>query len=204
MRTIIGVSGWSGSGKDEFANHLMKYDKDIKRLSFGDILKGEVSFWLKENKIHFEKSWLYGSQEDKQSKLKIPVSIFAQLPYNEKYGDRFFDGEYILIPCRSLMSWWCDWRRDTNGDNYFVDKAMWQIGEGITIITDLRFPNEAREIADRDGFLIRITRPNLQSMDPIDHQLDNWKYWDFEYNNNLTLSAYHEWIESTITKIYNS
>lgn len=54
------------------------------------------------------------------------------------------------------------------------------------IITDLRFPNEAKAIKDRGGLLIRIDRPSIKSTDnhPSETSLDDYDGFDIKIGNS--------------------
>lgn len=81
------------------------------------------------------------------------------------------------------------------------------------IITDVRFPNEAKAIKDRNGILIRINRQTIESVTseffhgiegveqhPSETSLDDWDDWDFIVDNN---EGFEELLQTTY-KIYNS
>jgi hypothetical protein len=62
------------------------------------------------------------------------------------------------------------------------------------LITDVRFPNEVKAIKDRNGILIRVNRyMGTQLMGSKEYHesetaLDSYKDWDYEINNNGSLS----------------
>jgi hypothetical protein len=78
------------------------------------------------------------------------------------------------------------------------------------IITDVRFPNEAKAIKDKGGILIRIDRVTSPSRDgntfvnmrerthPSELALDDYKGWDYTINNNGTLKE----LFNNVLKIY--
>lgn len=54
------------------------------------------------------------------------------------------------------------------------------------IITDVRFPNEAKAIKDRGGILIKVNRPQAEIRDTNPEKaLDNYTEWDYEIDNSL-------------------
>lgn len=66
------------------------------------------------------------------------------------------------------------------------------------IITDVRFPNEAKAIKDRDGILIRVEREGFNAgTHPSETALDNYKHFDHIINNEGSIA---ELIES-VSKI---
>lgn len=92
-------------------------------------------------------------------------------------------------------------------DNYFHAKKF-SVRQGITkpeylnwIITDVRFPNEAKAIKDREGILIRVDSDYInvkggrtQRLYPeggehtSETSLDNYNKWDFRILNNGTIT----------------
>lgn len=82
------------------------------------------------------------------------------------------------------------------------------------IITDVRFPNEAKAIKDRKGILIRVNRPDFlenaktgqrflikvhRNEHPSETALDTYQDWDYVIENDGTIE---ELIEK-VKKIYN-
>ena len=196
---VIGVSGWSGSGKDEFAKvALEKFDAN--RVSFGDVTKEEVREFFLANFIDFEEWNLYGTQEQKLAWLKMPTSLAEEVGFIEA-KDRYIQNRHtIVFRCRDFMSWWAMWKMKDDPD-YFVKQAFRNFRVGLNIITDLRFPNEAENIKKVGGLLVRISRPGVVSDDPIDHTLDTWEPWDFTYENSGSLETYREWIAGTLSQL---
>jgi len=59
------------------------------------------------------------------------------------------------------------------------------------LITDIRYPNEAESVRERNGVLIRIHRdnpdlPNSVANHPSETSLDMWTDWDYVVDNNGT------------------
>lgn len=62
--------------------------------------------------------------------------------------------------------------------------------DGRFVITDLRFPNEARTIRDRGEHLVRVDRAAaLVSQDVSDMALEGFDQWDAIVGNNWSLEA---------------
>ena len=57
------------------------------------------------------------------------------------------------------------------------------------IITDVRFPNEAKAIKDKDGIIIRVNRPsgNVFQEHESETALDDYRQFDFYINNYGTI-----------------
>ncbi len=69
------------------------------------------------------------------------------------------------------------------GSEYEFEQSRW-------IITDVRFPNEAKAIKDRGGMLIKIERPRLK-LSEHEHSsetaLDHYTEWDIVIQNDGTI-----------------
>lgn len=57
------------------------------------------------------------------------------------------------------------------------------------LITDVRFPNEAKSIKSRQGFLIRVNRPSVETNDSHESEiaLDNYEDFDLVIDNSGTI-----------------
>lgn len=64
------------------------------------------------------------------------------------------------------------------------------------VITDVRFPSEAKAIKDRGGILIRVNRDTgYNDTHPSETALDDYREWDYEFDNAD--------LDGTIFKIYD-
>ena len=73
------------------------------------------------------------------------------------------------------------------GKDCLINYAMSQVTDG-TVITDVRYPEEAEAILALGGSVVRIDRdaaPVLRF--PSEHQLDGWDKWTAVIDNNGTL-----------------
>lgn len=70
---------------------------------------------------------------------------------------------------RKLLQWWgTEHRRQTYGDTYWVSRVEAALDASttqVTVITDVRFPNEAEMIKRRGGRLLRVCRPLVDKAD---------------------------------------
>ena len=192
MVKILGVHGISGSGKDEFAKYADQL-VGAKRISSGDVLKREVSTFFDDELIYYQHKHMHGSQEDKQALLRMPTTLAEEIGFIDAKECYIRNRHTIIFRCRAFMSWWCNEKRKISED-YFIMEALKNVIPGLNIVTDVRFPNEAAYIHKMGGLLVKVTRPGIESEDSIDHALDDWKAWDFTYENKASLETYHEWI----------
>ena len=88
-----------------------------------------------------------------------------------------------------MLQWWgTEFRREQCGANYWVREVHGQLIQGINLITDVRFPNEAEFVKDMGGYTVNVTRLNKDGSiyadpsRPADHAseiaLDGYN-WDF-------------------------
>lgn len=141
---VIGIAGYARCGKDTFVkiaiDILTKNGYRPQRFAFADLLKDEVEHMLKANMF--------------QATVKT-------------------DDPKAKTLVRPLMVWWgCQRRHETDGGLYWVnevDKALslWDeceargghIGSGVALISDVRFPNEARWVHEKwDGQVIHLKK----------------------------------------------
>lgn len=64
------------------------------------------------------------------------------------------------------------------GSDYEEEESKW-------IITDCRFPNEAKAVKERDGVVVRINRPGIAAINahPSETSLDSWGF-DYVIDND--------------------
>ena len=145
MKLLIGLSGKARSGKDTVGNFLKEYFKknyrlDIITTAYADTLKSKVmaDFDLSFNQV-------YGDQK-------------------EVLDHRYTKGQTYWTP-RQIMQEYGQFFRTIEHD-FWVRKLFENIEEtgydGV-IVTDIRHKNEIDAIVERDGFHIRIERPDFDN-----------------------------------------
>jgi hypothetical protein len=203
---IIGLSGYSGSGKDT-VGILIQY---LQCHSVGSTTIEEVlakykyhEWWLEDQSGWEIKKWA--------GKLKYIASLLTGIPV-EKFEDQEFKKTYLgeewdtwspnidrpeRMTVRDLLQkLGTDGLRNGLHQNTWVNALLadynnqkrsdWfgdvrtDVAESKWVITDTRFPNEARAIKDRGGIVIRVDRPGVKPVNPHESEtaLDNW---DFDY-----------------------
>lgn len=168
---IIGISGYSGSGKD---------------------LVGTIIQEISLNKWHVKK-WA--------GKLKTIASILTGIPVEKFEDQEFkktdLGPEWNMTVRDFLQKLGTDAVRDGLHTNAWVNAVMadyncvpadrapngWDCPNWI--ITDTRFPNEAEAIKKAGGIVIRINRPGVQPINPhpSETSLDDWEF-DAVINND--------------------
>ncbi|MCJ0870287.1 hypothetical protein [Streptomyces sp. AP-93] len=158
---LIGLAGAAGSGKDTAAKALVEIG--WQRRAFADKVKDflyAVNPWTVDDEIN-------GS--------------FPLADEVDRYGWSYAKSAHPEVRAY-LQRCGTEAGRNVLGANVWVDAlfgdaATW----GPTVITDVRFPNEAAEIVRRGGFVINIVRPGQQLIVPSDHVSENaLTGWPFE------------------------
>ena len=200
---IIGISGYSGSGKDlvgtiiqEISLNKWQIKKWAGKLkTIASILTGIPVEKFEDQE--FKKTLLgpeWGTVKD------IPlngVPVFADIQFNslisvrdflQKLGtDAIRDGLHENTWVNATLA---DYKKESSecGTSSIgtivncVDYPNW-------IITDTRFPNEAEAIKKAGGIVIRINRPGVQPINPhpSETSLDHWEF-DAVINNDGDVS----------------
>jgi hypothetical protein len=194
---IIGISGYSGSGKDT-AGIIIQYLKASTKLPLKVVLKSPKhhQWWLEERSSWQIKKWA--------GKLKVIASMLTGIPA-EKFEDQEFKKSLLgpewgtvstnplnniepfkdvqfnaLMSVREfLQKLGTSALRDGLHENSWINALMADYkSDSNWIITDTRFPNEAEAIKKAGGIIIRIERPGI---DPVnlhtsETSLDNWDF----------------------------
>lgn len=123
---IIGLCGAAGAGKDTAASRLVSAHGFVRH-SFAAPLYEAVS----------AVTGLSVAELQDRSRKEVPIEWIGQSP-------------------RALLqSLGTDWGRNMVGENLWVDAAIRRIS-GDTVITDVRFDNEAQAVLDRGGAVWQI------------------------------------------------
>jgi hypothetical protein len=137
---LIGLCGYARSGKDTVGSALVDAF-GYRRMAFADALRGLVA----------AVDPLVGHDGG------IPVR------YLEAVREHGYEGAKRLYPevRRFLQAMGAEGARATFGPNAWVDvlaRRLDSVGDGATVITDVRFPNEAAFIRSRGGLVAQVLR----------------------------------------------
>lgn len=187
---IIGISGKLYSGKDTLAKYLVKYTKEIAGVSFdlqsfANKLKKTGAFLT-----NTPEEWWF-TQEGKNKMLSdwgMTIGQFQQKLGTEAMRDAIHKDGWVI----ALM-----------GEYQFYSK--W-------IITDVRFPNEAKAIKDRQGILIRVegdpTGERKKSTRDLNHpsevSLDQYPDFDYKIQNIVPLSYLEQQAKSIVMYLHQT
>lgn len=151
---LIALCGAAGAGKDTVADML-----PARKLAFADALYREVAeAWGVEQHV-------LRCRETKEVPLAVlEISACCDEVFADFHSERGW--ECPRSP-RQILQWWGDYRRAQMPD-YFVRRAeheinmRWHLGED-TVLSDVRFPNEAALVRQLGGQLWQIRRPGYEA-----------------------------------------
>jgi len=208
---IVGINGYAGSGKDTIGKIIQdEYSElnwEIKK--FAGKLKTIASILtsIPEEKFeheHFKKKNLDRCWWTTCDEGYVPMTVREFL---QKLGtDALRNGLHTNVWVNALMS---EYKRPISVERFMYIKGYAKSEESITkdmidpeykaeyeeevkppnwIITDVRFPNEARAIKNKGGIVIRVNRPGVSPINnhPSEVGLDDWKF-DYVINNDSSV-----------------
>lgn len=198
---IIGINGYAGVGKDtvgEIIKELQPWDRwEIKK--FAGKLKEVASIILGIPKAMFE------DQEFKKENLPpmwsnhgLPITVRDFL---QKLGtDALREGLHPNTWVNALMIDYIEQVVNVmNGEGYQLEDRYpnW-------IITDCRFPNEARAIKEEGGVIVRVNRAGIKAINAhySEIALDSWPY-DYVIDNDSSIEDLKKLCEYLIYDIIN-
>ncbi len=163
MAKLIGITGHKGSGKDTAVETLEGWDT----IKFADCLK----LMLKQYLVYCGMSYKEAGKllEDPELKNK-PHPLF-----------------HGKTPRYAMQTLGTEWGRTLINPDIWVYAAMNHVKDyRKAVITDVRFPNEAKAVKDAGGTLVRINKPRgkicVSDFHPsetaidkleVDHQITN-------------------------------
>lgn len=205
---LIGISGYSGSGKDTIGIIIQYLLSNTKHVAIEEALNNysDNEYWL-DDESGWEIKKFAGKLKDIASHLTgIDIEDFEDQEFKKtNLGPEWWttcDEGYQPMTVRDfLQKLGTDALRMGLHDNVWVNALMadyrpeesWlntSLGEKPDvvypnwIITDTRFENEAQAIKDRGGIIIRVERPGIVPINnhPSEIGLDDWKF-DYKIAN---------------------
>lgn len=148
---IIGLSGYARTGKDTVASILIEH-YGFERRAFADVLRQSI----------YRLNPLAGTT--------VRVADLV-----DEYGWEVAKANAEVRRLLQVMG--TEVGRELFGDDVWVKQAMKNLPER-TVFTDLRFPNEAAAIRKRDGFVWRVSRPDVVAVNehPSETAMDNYMF----------------------------
>lgn len=164
MTKLIGVTGLARAGKDTFAQECVK--RGYKRLAFADALKTTVAH------IANEPSHLYFDDVTKEE--YTPSLDMTRRRALQEVGNGIRESLGTMTWIRRVLR---QWEAD---------------GRPPTVISDVRYPNEAHAIHELGGIVVRVNRRGAGlSGDAAKHVSEAGvpeNLLDFDLDNNGTVS----------------
>lgn len=218
MNNLIGISGKAGSGKDLVYTIIKDLFPEMNwgRIQFADKLKDMVCLLLNCSRAALEdREFKEKELGEEWWVIKLPSSEI--IPYLGDYPSFYKKYDVIKLTPRLLLQLLgTDCGRKIIHPDIWVNSTMAEYKPLMTghielidfskntrekvskdypleypnwIITDVRFPNEAKAVKDRGGILIRINRPGFENTG--DHlseiALDDYKNFDTIIINDGTI-----------------
>jgi hypothetical protein len=163
---IIGICGRSRSGKDTFADFLLKHLKNARKISFATPLKDSMNtlFGFTCNKDEVDPFW----------KIK-PRDAYIAFG-TEVIRDRL--GFFLNLP-------------DKKCEDFFIHRMKKEImnmdKQDVLIIPDVRFQNEINFIKLNGGKIVKIKRDGLKILEHKSECPDSLSDVDYMFYNNGTI-----------------
>lgn len=171
---ILAFSGYARSGKDTAASVLVE-EGGWKRLAFADVLRECV---LALNPFVLSNDSVVPQDWDAQH-LQNVINVWGWDGYKKSpFSDDIR---------RLLQRMGTEVGRNILGENIWVDATLNKMEEGQNyVITDCRFPNEAKAVEDRGGRVMRINRLGVGPINdhPSETSLDDWKFFGIITNHD--------------------
>lgn len=139
---LIGITGYKRSGKDT-TGEVMATILGAQCIAFADPIKDAVRAILRAQGV-----------DDKTIEECIDGDLKeAPCPYLQDNSPRYV-----------MQTLGTEWGRETLGDAIWVKAALNRAANSVvgTIITDVRFPNEAEAIREAGGVVVRVSRPETE------------------------------------------
>jgi len=177
---ILGINGYVGSGKNAVAD-IMTEEFGFEQIAFADKLR-ECMYIL--NPIVGHENPQYGL-----------LGLVYLRDVIDEYGWQGVKlSRYAEEVRRLLQTGGTEMGRETLGENIWRDATFAVMSDTNSyVITDCRFPNEARGILYRGGKMWRVNRPGIKPANnhASDTSLDDWDF-DAVINNDGSLTDLRE------------
>lgn len=180
---IIGLSGYARSGKDTVADHLIS-TYNFSRHSFAASMK-EAMYRL--NPIVHSDS----------------IGTFRYQSLVDVYGLDKVKDDYPEVR-RLLQVFGTEVGRDMFGENFWVDLVLDNLRSFHTVISDVRFVNEADAIRNQGGVIWRVNRSGIGPVTGHSSEiaLDQYNF-DAVLNNDSDILSLYKQVDSLIGEVKN-
>lgn len=192
---IIGLSGYAQSGKDSIGAILVK-NYGFTRYAFADALK-EMAYQLNPIVV---------TSIDENIPLGVDTNLYVK---NTRLQDvvnnnGWEDAKKLPEIRRLLQVLGTEAGRKILGENIWVDTVLNKVKDKNVVITDCRFPNEAKALKNSGGFVVRVERPGMAAINNhlSETSLDGWPF-DLIVLNGGTLESLHSLVKNLYIGLKN-
>jgi hypothetical protein len=168
---LIGINGFKRSGKDTTHQIINEMRRNVARAAFADKLKIMAAMALGFEGTDAElialmdeckESWHFEIYEHRA--MLDPFKFFNGREYlqwfggnaRKVFGDSFWIDQVLPNPARLEAADWLALCREELYERYGFNT-------GILVVTDVRYPNEARRVLSLGGEVWEVVRPGLVS-----------------------------------------
>lgn len=196
---LIGLSGYARSGKDEAAKVLVE-EYGFQRIAFADKLR-EFLYALNPIVKHADAALMVRTKAgvknlmlDENTPSTVGIDIRLQDVIDSFGWDGYKETVYGNEIRALLQRLGTEAGRGVLWDSIWIDAALHDLRpEGLYVVTDARFPNEAEALRDRGGVIVRITRDGVgpANSHPSETSLDDYDF-DHRINNTGSLEEFKD------------
>jgi hypothetical protein len=202
---LIGINGYAGSGKDTVGKIIQYLLSAFNGVNLEKILNNYEEYeWMLEEQSEWEIKKYAGKLKEIASLLTgIPVQKFEDQEFKNTYLSEEWRVHGLPMKVREFLQY-----LGTNALRNCLHQNTWinALFADYTpthnwIITDVRFPNEAKAIKDRGGIIIRVDRPFVKPINNHSSEiaLDEWNF-DYKIGNVSDLKSLAFTVENILLK----
>ena len=192
---IIGLSGYAQSGKDSIGAILVK-NYGFTRCAFADALK-EMAYQLNPIVV---------TSIDENIPLGVDTNLYVKNTRLQDVVDNngWEDAKKLPEIRRLLQVLGTEAGRKILGENIWVDTVLNKVKDKNVVITDCRFPNEAKALKNSGGFVVRVERPGMAAINNhlSETSLDGWPF-DLIVLNGGTLESLNSLVKNLYIDLKN-
>jgi hypothetical protein len=169
---ILGLTGFSGAGKDTVADLLVTH-LGFRKLAFADALRAEIAEGFQLDPLYLTHPSTKSTPMSALAMDRAPVPFLRAVAYalgQEIIGTSGRTSlEWLAAPRspRKILQWWGTEYRRAENPTYWTRIMLQRVhhllreGQVRIVITDVRFENEADAVHGAGGHLWQITRPEI-------------------------------------------
>ena len=201
---IIGISGKIGSGKNEVADMISYLGFRNADGTFNQFKEAQdIRNTFLQNERWYDAEHTLPNIHSFAANLKKCLAVCTGIDFHKLEDRNVKSSEipWLGISYRQLLQQFGEGIRSTVDKNFWVNSLLSQYENSKTwIISDVRHIVEADAILDRNGVLIRVNRPGLETGDHISEtNLDDYQKFTFTIDNDGTL----EDLFNKVVKFFN-